>query len=94
VSDFLTANESNLTGDNRITGTQKTIDGDIKKGLDVFIPGDNIAGRDYDYMELGQTATVDTYTFKLGGSGGSTVFVVTITFTDSSKETIDNVAWS
>lgn len=48
----------------------------------------------FDYSSLAQAATTDTWTFKSGGSGGSTVQTITITFTDSSKTTISNVAWT
>ena len=34
----------------------------------------------YDYISLAQASTTDTYTFKSGGAGGSTVATVTITF--------------
>jgi hypothetical protein len=48
----------------------------------------------YDYTSLSQAATSDTWTFKSGGSGGSTVQTVTINYTDSGKGTISNVAWT
>ena len=46
----------------------------------------------YDYLSLAQATTTDTWTYKTGGSGGSTVATVTITYTDSTKATIANVA--
>lgn len=46
----------------------------------------------YDYLSLAQTATEDIWTYKTGGSGGSTVATITITFTDATKNTISNVA--
>ena len=45
-----------------------------------------------DYAALVQAALTDTWTFKSGGSGGTTVATVTITYTDSSKATISTVA--
>lgn len=52
-------------------------------------------GTDYDYIDVQQTsATVDTYVFKDGGSGGTTVQTITITFTSSAKTDIDTVVWS
>lgn len=45
-----------------------------------------------DYVALTQAATTDTWAFKTGGSGGSTVATITITYTDSTKVTISNVA--
>lgn len=50
---------------------------------------------DYDYIDVQQTsATVDTYVYKDGGSGGTTVLTVVVTYTDSTKDDIDHVAFS
>jgi hypothetical protein len=40
-------------------------------------------------IELSQTATTDVWTYK--ETGGSTLFVITVTYTDASKETIESV---
>ncbi len=49
----------------------------------------------YNYLDVQQTsATVETYVFKTGGSGGTTVQTIVITYTDSTKSDIDTVAWS
>lgn len=46
----------------------------------------------YDYVSLALTdADTETYTFKTGGSGGTTVATVVINYTDSTKTTIVNV---
>lgn len=45
----------------------------------------------YDYVSLAQASTTDTYTFKTGGSGGTTQATITITYTDSTKVTISTV---
>lgn len=45
----------------------------------------------YDYVSLAQTSTVDTWTFKSGGSSGTTVGTIAITYTDSGKGTISHV---
>ena len=45
----------------------------------------------YDYISLSQNTTQDIWTFKTGGSGGTTVGTVTITYTDTTKSTISNV---
>lgn len=53
------------------------------------------AGGDYDYIDIQQTsATVETFVFKTGGSGGTTVRTITINYTDSTKENINEVIWS
>ena len=54
------------------------------------VPGFNIPT--YDYVSLSQTSTVDTYSFKSGGAGGTLVATITITYTDSTKATISTVA--
>lgn len=50
---------------------------------------------DYDYIDVQQTsATVETYVFKTGGSGGTTVQTIVVTYTSSAKTDIDTVAYS
>lgn len=52
-------------------------------------------GVDYDYIDVQQTsATVETFVYKRGGSGGTTVQTVTVTYTDSSKNDIDSVVFA
>ena len=52
-------------------------------------------GTDFDYIDGQQTsATVDTYVYKTGGSGGTTVQTITVTYTDSTKENLDTVEYS
>lgn len=53
------------------------------------------AGVDYDYVDVQQTdADTETYVFKTGGSGGTTVRTITVNYTSSAKSDIDNVAWT
>lgn len=52
-------------------------------------------GVDYDYLDVQQTdSDTETYVYKTGGSGGTTVRTIVVNYTDSTKENIDNVAWS
>jgi hypothetical protein len=52
-------------------------------------------GIDFDYVDVQQTSpTVETYVFKTGGSGGTTVRTIVVNYTDSTKSDIDNVSWS
>jgi hypothetical protein len=52
-------------------------------------------GVEYDYLDVQQTdADTETYIFKLGGAGGTTVRTIVVNYTDSTKENIDNVSWS
>lgn len=46
----------------------------------------------FDYVAQTRTDTTDIWTFKSGGSGGTTVQTVTITYTDSTKAIISTVA--
>lgn len=50
-----------------------------------------IVSEKYDFVSLTEATLTDTWTFKIGGSGGTTVATVTITYTTGTKETIDNV---
>jgi hypothetical protein len=58
-------------------------------------PGGLVAGTDYNYLDVQQTsATVETFVFKTGGAGGTTVRTVVVTYTSSAKSDIDTVTWS
>jgi hypothetical protein len=46
----------------------------------------------YDYVSQTQGSTTDVWTFKTGGSGGTTVATITITYTGTDKLVISNVA--
>lgn len=47
----------------------------------------------YDYVSVAYpNATTETYTFKTGGSSGTTVRVITVTYTDSTKENLSSAA--
>jgi hypothetical protein len=46
----------------------------------------------YDYMSVSYpTATTETYVYKVGGSGGTTVATVAIAYVDSTKVQISTV---
>ena len=52
-------------------------------------------GVDYDYLDVQQTdSDTETYVFKIGGSGGTTVRTIVVNYTSSAKTDIDNVSWS
>lgn len=54
-----------------------------------------ISGVDYDYLDVQQTdADTETFVFKTGGSGGTTVRTIVVNYTSSAKTDIDNVTWS
>lgn len=45
----------------------------------------------WDYVSNASTSTSDTYSFKVGGSGGTLVATVAVVYTDSTKGTISTV---
>lgn len=54
-----------------------------------------LPGKDYDFIDGQQTSSsIETYVYKLGGSSGTTVRTVVITYTDSTKANIDTVVYS
>ena len=54
-----------------------------------------MVGSVYDYLVVTYpNTTTEVYTFKTGGSGGTTVSVVTIVYTDTTKEFISTVTKS
>lgn len=69
--------------------------GDALMRLKANSAGSLVSGLDYDYVDIQQTnATTDTYVFKTGGSGGTTVRTVVVTYTSSAKTDIDTVEYS
>ena len=53
------------------------------------------SGVDYDYIDIQQTdSTTETYVYKLGGSSGSIIQTIVVTYTDSSKNDLDKVEYS
>lgn len=54
--------------------------------------GGGFVSEAYDYIDVDESgATTDVYTFKTGGSSGTVVATVTITYTNSSKGNINYV---
>lgn len=64
----------------------------IEYKLKVF----NVAGmvsETYDYFSVAYpTTTQEVYTFKTGGSGGTTVCTITLNYTDATKANLSNGA--
>jgi len=52
--------------------------------------GLDIGSYDYVSMALSGGDTTETYTFKTGGSGGTTVATVTIIYTDSTRNILSS----
>lgn len=72
------------SGSNSIKRIQTREDGTLAFG-GLYLP-------DYDYIGVTYPDTVtETYTYKSGGSSGSTVAVVTVVFTNSTKEFISSL---
>lgn len=58
----------------------------------VFPVGGILSGIAYDYVSINYSGTTsDVYTFKTGGSGGTTVATITLGYTDSGKGTLSTV---
>ena len=86
--DKASTNVSEVTGSN--VGT--------KTGQDVSLLGGSnegiLSGIIYDYaapVYTGGSGEVETWTFRTGGSGGTIVAVVVVTYTDGTLETIFSV---
>ena len=57
--------------------------------------GTLVPGTDFDYIDGQQTSSsVDTYVYKTGGSSGTTVRTVTLTYTDANKTDIDKIEYA
>ena|SRR5690348_13010606 len=54
----------------------------------------SLAPNAYDYVSYTSGSTTDTYTYKSGGSSGTTVQTITVTWTDSTKATLSSIARS
>lgn len=64
-------------------------DGDL---LVAIASGNLLAGVVFDYVKgTYPDSTTEVYTFRSGGSGGTISAVITVTFTDLTKELIDEV---
>ena len=60
-------------------------------GGDISVAGSLIT-TDYDYIAVTYpVGTTEVYTFKTGGSGGTTVATVTIVYTDATKTVLSTV---
>jgi len=81
----------------RFNGKLKNILGqDINPATDETlqsIAGFNIPVHDYLGVEY-PNGTTETYTYKTGGSGGTTVGTITVVYTDSTKANISSVTKS
>ena len=55
------------------------------------LPGLQIPAYDYVNMALSAGDTTETYTFKTGGSGGVEVAIVTVVYTDSTRQVLVSV---
>lgn len=69
-----------VSGDGTVVGILKA----IASGNAMDLPN-------FDFASQSQTATQDVWTFKTGGSGGTTVATVTINYVDATKLVITDV---
>lgn len=61
----------------------------------LMVAADKLApGIDFDYIDVQQTSSsVETYVYKLGGSGGAVVRTVVVTYTSPDKTDINHVSF-
>lgn len=60
--------------------------------LPVYQSAGVLVSESFDYISAAYpNATTETYTFKSGGSGGTTVATVTVVYTDSTKASLSTV---
>jgi len=85
---------NNPLGSYPVKITEEVLPGGQKEFIQ-HVNVDNIAGLslpEFDYIAATYPlATQEVYTYKLGGSGGTTVAVVTVNYTDSTKANLLNV---
>lgn len=56
------------------------------------IPGGSLVTEEFDYVAASYPDTVtEVYTYKTGGSDGTTVAVVTVVYTTSTKDVLSSV---
>lgn len=74
-------------------GTTALTSGAVTDNALMIIQKNTLVPRKYDYIAYTSTnATTDTYVYKTGGSGGTTVATVTIVWTDSNKTQVSTTA--
>lgn len=73
-------------------GAQALVDGDGHQQIDIVsMPG--FVVDDYNYISVAYpTSTTEVYTYKDGGSSGSTVATVTVTYTSAAKTDLSSVS--
>lgn len=82
----------NTTSPTLTTGQRGDLQLDILGNLKA-IQKNNLIQVEYDYVGVTYpTTTSEVYTYKTGGSGGTTVSTVTIVYTDTTKDNITSVA--
>lgn len=63
--------------------------------MDVNVVGSLLSEVNFDYIAATYpTSSSEVYTYKNGGSGGTTVATITVVYTDSTKETLSSVTKS
>lgn len=76
----------------KVTGTTISTS---KHAMDVSVHGvgNFLEGIIFDYISAAYpTSSSEVYTYKSGGSGGTTVATITVSYTDSTKASISSVA--
>jgi len=83
----------NNINDREMNKFQETVTGDHAVRVIPFGTLDIPDGADFIAATYPDTVT-EVYTYKQGGSGGSTLKTVTVIYTDTTKDNLLSVAWS
>lgn len=78
-----------------IEATSTEFSASSKNAQDVNVLNGMLSGIEFDFVSMViDPSTTETYTFKTGGSGGTTVATITIVYQSSSREDISTVTKS
>jgi hypothetical protein len=85
-----------LSVDDNITGIPFYVKGDSSTGaLYATTIGGTLVNEYFDYIGASYPDTVtETYTYKSGGAGGTTVATITVVYTTSTKDVLTSVTRS
>ncbi len=81
----------NISPGTRADGQSSALEVDSKGNLKVNSAVNGLSLNQYDYVSRGLVSATETWTFKSGGSGGTTVNTIVIVYTDTTLTYISTV---
>lgn len=85
--------QTGLIAKDTVSGDAFPVEGRSGSGaVFVELTGSKLVPEAYDYIEVTEGSTTDVFVYKTGGTGGSTVATVTVTYTTTDKDVLDNIA--